>query len=62
MIDPTSGDSATRNQISSQSSLVFTILFTIEMLIKMTALGVFGENSYFGDKWNWLDFLVVFVG
>jgi hypothetical protein len=60
--DPKSPESAARNQISLQSELIFTLVFTVEMLIKMTACGVFGRNSYFSDKWNWLDSLVVFAG
>lgn len=62
MGDPTEDNSVVRNQISEISGLVFTILFTIEMFIKMTALGIFGYNSYFADRWNWLDAIVVLVG
>ena len=30
------------------------------MLLKMTAMGVvFGRGSYFMDRWNWVDFIVV---
>eukprot|EP01138_Halocafeteria_seosinensis_P014026 gb/GECG01014323.1/.p1 GENE.gb/GECG01014323.1/~~gb/GECG01014323.1/.p1 ORF type:complete len:1981 (+),score=157.66 gb/GECG01014323.1/:1-5943(+) len=62
IIDPTSDASSTRNAIAAQSGIVFTVLFTVEMLIKMMALGVIGTNSYFSDRWNWLDFVVVVSG
>ena len=43
-----------------QSELFFTIVFTLEMTIKMIALGVFlDKNCYLRDQWNWLDFVVV---
>ena len=50
--------------------LVFLILFTIEMVLKMIAFGLglpgFPKNEfyegYFRDGWNWLDFIIVVVG
>ena len=40
--------------------IVFTVLFTIEMLMKVVALGfVLGEKAYLKDPWNWIDFVVV---
>ncbi|XP_067275630.1 voltage-dependent T-type calcium channel subunit alpha-1H isoform X2 [Pseudorasbora parva] len=36
--------------------------FAMEMVIKMIALGIFGTNSYLGDTWNRLDFLIVMAG
>lgn len=57
------GRQTLRNQLSSQGDLVFTVVFTVEMLIRMTALGVFGEGGYFSDSgWNRLDAFVVLVG
>jgi len=48
------------NQIFESSEHVFTILFTIEMLIKVLALGLASDkNSYLRDTWNWLDAAVV---
>ena len=45
------------------SELVFTILFTIEMVVKMVAMGFFWDKgSYLRDPWNWLDFIVVVMG
>lgn len=38
----------------------FLTIYTIEMLIKVTAQGLFRyKNSYLRDGWNWLDFIVV---
>lgn len=36
--------------------------FAVEMVIKMLALGIFGNNCYLGDKWNQLDFVIVMAG
>ena len=43
---------------------IFTVLFSIEMSIKMIAQGVIlGKHSYLKDGfWNWLDLLVVGTG
>ena len=42
---------------------VLTILFTIEMLLKILAQGlIIHKNSYLRDAWNWLDFVVVVTG
>ena len=43
--------------------LTFTILFTVEMVIKMLGLGlVERHDSYFRSMWNWLDFVIVVEG
>ncbi|CEM11618.1 unnamed protein product [Vitrella brassicaformis CCMP3155] len=42
--------------------LIFTAIFTVEMVIKWTALGLFGQQSYFMSPWNCVDFVVVFFG
>jgi hypothetical protein len=44
--------------------IIFTILFTIEAMFKITALGFFcnkmpAMNAYITNGWNILDFLVV---
>jgi len=40
--------------------IVFTVLYTIESLIKMLARGlIVDEFAYLRDAWNWLDFVVV---
>lgn len=40
---------------------VFTILFLVEMLLKMVARGLFRTSpaAYFRSAWNWLDFCLV---
>ncbi|GMH48289.1 hypothetical protein TrLO_g7703, partial [Triparma laevis f. longispina] len=43
--------------------LIFNILFTIEMLVKMVGIGIYGKStSYLADPWNKMDFFVVIVG
>lgn len=37
---------------------VFTIIFSLEMILKWLA---FGLKRYFGNIWSWLDFLIVLV-
>lgn len=37
---------------------VFTIIFSLEMILKWLA---FGLRRYFGNIWSWLDFLIVLV-
>lgn len=36
--------------------------FALEMLIKMTAMGIIGRRGYFSDKWNVFDFTIVVAG
>ncbi|CAF1659259.1 unnamed protein product, partial [Adineta ricciae] len=36
--------------------------FTIEMCIKMTAMGIFGKGTYLADTWNRLDCFIVVTG
>ena len=44
-------------------SKLYTIVFTIELLLKVIAMGfVMHKNAYMRDPWNWLDFTVVVVG
>jgi hypothetical protein len=41
---------------------IFTLIFIIEMMLKMIAYGVlFGKEAYWKNSWNRLDGLVVFV-
>ena len=46
------------------SEIYFLMLFTIEMMIKIIALGLYnnGSTSYLRDNWNILDFIVVLFG
>ena len=48
-----------RNLILHQSSLPFTIIFVIELILKLVAMGLWGKRSYLADRWNYLDLLVV---
>lgn len=36
--------------------------FSLEMSIKMVAMGVYGKNTYLADSWNRLDFFIVLSG
>lgn len=36
--------------------------FTLEMTIKMVAMGVYGRGSYLADSWNRLDMFIVLAG
>jgi len=36
--------------------------FTIEMCIKMTAMGIFGKGTYLAETWNRLDCFIVIAG
>lgn len=43
--------------------LVFLIIYTLEMVLKIIAMGfVMREHSYLRDSWNKLDFFVVLMG
>ena len=42
---------------------VFSLIFTIEAIIKIIAMGfIVHKKSYIRDPWNILDFLVVVIG
>lgn len=36
--------------------------FSLEMTIKMMAMGMWGKNTYLADSWNRLDFFIVVAG
>eukprot|EP01060_Flectonema_neradi_P021252 TRINITY_DN2879_c0_g1_i1.p1 TRINITY_DN2879_c0_g1~~TRINITY_DN2879_c0_g1_i1.p1 ORF type:complete len:2846 (+),score=449.60 TRINITY_DN2879_c0_g1_i1:87-8624(+) len=49
--------------ISVISDLIFLGIFTLEMFIKLIAMGGFmHDTSYFRDAWNYLDCLIVLSG
>uniref|UniRef100_A0A8C8SEM4 Voltage-dependent L-type calcium channel subunit alpha n=1 Tax=Pelusios castaneus TaxID=367368 RepID=A0A8C8SEM4_9SAUR len=48
--------SAEMNHMSDNLNVAFTILFTVEMILKLMA---FKAKGYFGDPWNVFDFLIV---
>nr|XP_015197992.1 PREDICTED: voltage-dependent L-type calcium channel subunit alpha-1S isoform X1 [Lepisosteus oculatus] len=50
------GQSEDLNSISDMLNVVFTGLFTLEMVLKLMA---FKAKGYFGDPWNVFDFLIV---
>lgn len=56
-----------RNDAAERSELTFTILFTLEALLKMIAFGVVGKlntknsGAYLRDSWNVMDFGIVIV-
>lgn len=62
LYDPLSPPSTPRNLLVDRSSLAFTVVFTVEMLLKLVAYGAVGKGSYFADRWNWLDAAVVMLG
>ncbi|XP_036435156.1 calcium channel, voltage-dependent, L type, alpha 1S subunit, b [Colossoma macropomum] len=43
-------------KLSDTLNVIFTVLFTIEMIVKLIA---FKARGYFGDPWNVFDFLIV---
>lgn len=63
MYDPLNPDSD-ENEMLDDLGKIFTLLFAIEMFIKMIAMGViFGEGAYLRESgWNWVDFVVVVSG
>jgi voltage-dependent calcium channel T type alpha-1G len=52
-LDP--GNRTMRNIVVDRSAMVFTAFFTVEMSVKVLALGLWGPGTYFNDRWNWYD-------
>ena len=51
------------NKMVNESDIVFTVIFSLEFVIKAIAMGfVKHKNAYLRDGWNWIDFVVVIVG
>ena len=51
------------NKALDKIQLGFTIMFTLECLCKIIAIGfIMSENSYLRDGWNVIDFIVVLFG
>uniref|UniRef100_A0A7N9D5W2 Ion transport domain-containing protein n=1 Tax=Macaca fascicularis TaxID=9541 RepID=A0A7N9D5W2_MACFA len=46
------------NILEAFDAFIFAF-FAVEMVIKMVALGLFGQKCYLGDTWNRLDFFIV---
>jgi hypothetical protein len=55
-------NSGWQNQLGIQTEWAFTTIFTLEMLIKLVAIGAVGPRSYLSDGWNWIDGCVVIIG
>lgn len=56
-------DEAILNRYLDAIFNVFSLVFTLEAIIKIIALGfVFGKNTYLRDPWNVIDFLIVVTG
>lgn len=36
--------------------------FSLEMIVKMIAMGAYGPSTYLADSWNRLDFFIVIAG
>ena len=50
------------NAVVEQTEVLFTVIFTVECVIKVVAMGfVLDETSYLKDGWNVMDFVVVVV-
>ena len=63
MFDPLdTRDETWQNQIGNILEWPFTVVFTLELVIKIIAMGLLGKRSYLADGWNWIDGSVVVVG
>jgi len=51
-----------RCRILHVSDHLIFVFFTVEMLIKMTAMGVVGKKAYLAETWNRLDMFIVLAG
>ena len=67
---PQYGSETTFKQVMRVFNIVFAVIFFVEMLVKMVAMGVVKSKtpkefvlgpSYFASIWNWLDFVIVFI-
>jgi len=59
-IDTPTSNSIALEKFVGVSDVIFTIIFTLEALLKILVLGFYGfPDAYLNDGWNALDFLVV---
>ncbi|XP_026324776.1 voltage-dependent T-type calcium channel subunit alpha-1G [Hyposmocoma kahamanoa] len=64
MYQPCVDDQCTTNRckiLQVFDDIIFAF-FTLEMTIKMVAMGVYGHGTYLADSWNRLDFFIVMAG
>jgi voltage-dependent calcium channel L type alpha-1F len=54
-------NSGWQNRLGDSTEWGFTIIFTLEMVVKLVALGLVGPRSYLSDGWNWIDGCVVLI-
>lgn len=60
--NPLNNPESMQSKVLSYLDLILTFLFSIEMLVKIIALGfIFGESAYLHSSWNVLDFVVVLI-
>jgi hypothetical protein len=51
-----------KTKILEMVGTVFSVIFTIEMVLKMLGMGlIWGKNTYLMNPWNRLDFIVVMI-
>uniref|UniRef100_A0A1I7XSX5 Voltage-dependent L-type calcium channel subunit alpha n=1 Tax=Heterorhabditis bacteriophora TaxID=37862 RepID=A0A1I7XSX5_HETBA len=56
-------DSDSKNTILEQIEYLFIVVFTIECVLKVVALGfLFHPGAYLRNAWNILDFIIVVIG
>lgn len=56
-------DSKFSNKLLSIFGRIFTVIFLIEAMVKILAMGfVIHKNAYLRDPWNVLDFIVAIIG
>jgi len=54
---------SSRRQVLEVASQVSSVIFALEFILKVIALGAFTDrHSYFRDRWNLLDFAIVVIG
>ena len=51
-----------RNNVLELCDIVFTVIFLIECIIKIIAMGFIVEKrSYLRETWNWIDFIITVI-
>ena len=62
-VDPTDVEcSNNRCKVLAELDMCWTILFALEMVLKMGAMGVWGPGAYTSEPWNNFDAVIVMVG